>query len=52
MTLVYALPEQNHSGWANDDGVYGDFTVDVENRTIAVAYDERYVYSANSPHIF
>ena len=52
LTLVYALLEQTHSGWENNDGAYGDFAFDVENRTIRLAYNERYVNSANSSHIF
>jgi len=51
-TLVYALLEQTHSGWENNDGAYGDFAFDVEKRTIELDYNERYTESVNSYHEF
>ena len=35
-TLVYALLEQTHGGWEDNDGAYGEFTFDVGNRTITL----------------
>ena len=51
-TLVYALLEQTHDGWENNDGAYGDFTFDVASRTITLDYNERYTESHNSCHTF
>jgi hypothetical protein len=51
-TLVYAVLEQTHGGWENDDGAYGDFTFDVENRTITLDYNERHMESDYSCHTF
>ena len=51
-TLVYALLEQTHDGWEDNDGAYGDFTFDVASRTITLDYNERYTESHNSCHTF
>jgi len=34
------------------DGAYGDFTFDVAERTITVDYNERYMQSEYSQHVF
>ena len=51
-TLIYAFLEKTHSGWENDGGAYGDFTFDVENRTITLDYNERHTESDYSCHTF
>ncbi len=51
-TLVYAFLEQTHGGWENNDGAYGDFTFDVETRTITLDYNERHMESDYSCHTF
>ena len=50
--LVYDALQETHSGWENNDGAYGDFTFDVEKRTIELDYNERYTESVNSYHEF
>jgi hypothetical protein len=51
-TLVYAFLEQTHDGWEDNDGAYGDFTFDVENRTITLDYNGRYTECFYSCHTF
>ena len=51
-TLVYDVLNQNHGGWENNDGAYGDFTFDVAQRTITLDYNERHMESDYSQHVF
>jgi hypothetical protein len=51
-TLAFNLLEETHSGWENSDGAYGDFTFDVESRTITLAYNQRHMESDYSEHVF
>jgi hypothetical protein len=51
-TLVYALLEETHGGWENDDGAYGEVTFDVAKRTITLDYNERHMESDYSCHTF
>ena len=51
-TLVYAFLEQTHDGWEDNDGAYGDFTFDVENRTITLDYNGRYTECLYYCHTF
>jgi hypothetical protein len=49
--LAYDLLEEEHGGWENNDGAYGEFRFDVTDRTITLAYHERIMtsdYSENS----
>jgi hypothetical protein len=50
--MAYAFLRQTHEGWENNDGAYGDFTFDVEERTITLDYNERYTSSENYSHKF
>jgi len=50
--LAYGFLEETHGGWENNDGAYGEFTFDVKNRTITLAYNERYTASEYSEHVF
>ncbi|EFI52998.1 DUF6878 family protein [Afipia sp. 1NLS2] len=50
--LVYDLLTDTHCGWENNDGAYGDFTFDLVERTITLAYNERYTASDYSQHVF
>jgi hypothetical protein len=50
--MAYAFLRQTHEGWENNDGAYGDFTFDVEERTITLDYNERYTSSENYGHEF
>ena len=50
--LAFNLLEETHGGWENGDGAYGDFTFDVAERTITLAYNERRVETDYSEHVF
>jgi hypothetical protein len=50
--LVFDFLGMPHDGWENSDGAYGDFTFDVAERTITLDYNERYVQSEYSQHVF
>jgi hypothetical protein len=51
-TLAYDFLEQTHGGWENNEGAYGEFTFDVESRTITLEYNERVETSEYSQHMF
>lgn len=51
-TLAYDFLGQIHSGWANSEGAYGDFTFDVAARKITLDYNERRLESDYSQHEF
>ena len=50
--LAYDFLQEAHDGWENSDGAYGDFTFDVAERTITLDYNERYIQSEYSQHVF
>jgi hypothetical protein len=50
--FVYDLLEETHSGWEINDGAYGEFTFDVEAKTITLAFNERYTDSQYFEHLF
>ena len=50
--LVFEFLGVTHDGWENSDGAYGDFTFDVAERTITLDYNERYMQSEYSQHVF
>jgi uncharacterized protein DUF6878 len=50
--LVFDFLGMTHDGWENSDGAYGDFTFDVGERTITLDYNERYMQSEYSQHVF
>ncbi len=50
--LVFDFLGMTHDGWENSDGAYGDFTFDVAERTITLDYNERYMQSDYSQHVF
>lgn len=50
--LCYDLLAQEHDGWENNDGAYGDFTFDVAHRRIALDFNARFSDSVNSTHSF
>ena len=51
-TLGYDCLEEDHGGWENNDGAYGEFTFDVAERTITLDYNERHMESDHSAHTF
>src|ERR1700732_135901 len=50
--LVFEFLGVTHGGWANRGRAYGDFTFDVAERTITLDYNERYMQSEYSQHVF
>jgi len=50
--LVYALLEQTHCGWENNEGAYGEFTFVVADRTVTLDYNERIETSEYTQHVF
>ena len=50
--LVHDLLEQTYSGWENNQGAYGEFLFDVEERTITLNFNERIETSEYTQHVF
>jgi hypothetical protein len=50
--LCYGYLEQEHDGWENNDGAFGEFTFDVEERSIALEFHARYTDTLTSDHTF
>jgi hypothetical protein len=50
--LAFDFLQDSHGGWEDNDGAYGDFTFDVAERTITLDYNERYMQSDYSQHVF
>ncbi|TPE64859.1 hypothetical protein FJQ54_00555 [Sandaracinobacter neustonicus] len=48
--LAYDLLRQTHAGWENNDGAFGDFVLDVTERTISLDYSERYTAIESFSH--
>jgi len=50
--LCYGYLSQEHDGWENNDGAYGDFTLHVEDRRIELAFNARFSDSVHHGHTF
>lgn len=50
--MAYDLLSSTHGGWENNDGGYGEFSFDVQERVIDLDYNERFTSSEYSNHIF
>ena len=50
--LAYDLLEQEHSGWEDGDGAYGEFRFTVDGQTITLEYNERYIETNYFEHQF
>jgi hypothetical protein len=50
--LCYGYLEQEHGGWENNDGAFGEFSFDVEERSIALEFHARYTDTLTSDHTF
>lgn|SRR3546814_38872 len=48
--LAYDALSDLHGGWENNDGAYGEFVFDVGQRTISLAYHERYTATKDNNH--
>jgi hypothetical protein len=50
--LAFDFLQDSHGNWEDNDGAYGDFTFDIAERTITLDYNERYMQSDYSQHVF
>jgi hypothetical protein len=44
--------EQEHGGWENNDGAYGEFQINVADRTIELEFYSRYTDTQKYSHSF
>lgn len=51
-TLCYDFLEQEHGGWENNDGAYGEFVFDVASRTVELEFHGRYMEVHTTAHTF
>src|SRR3546814_10348892 len=49
-SLAHDLLTDTHAGWENNDGAYGEFVFDVENRTITLDHNDRYTAVESYSH--
>ena len=50
--LCYGYLEQEHGGWENNDGAFGEFTFDVAERTISLDFNGRFTDYSHETHQF
>lgn len=50
--MVYDCLAQTHDGWENDEGAFGTFVFDVAERSIALAYNQRFEDYQSYEHAF
>ena len=50
--LCYDYLNQEHSGWENSDGAYGEFRFDVGARSIHLEFNARFMDATNYTHDF
>ena len=50
--LCYALLAEKHGGWENNEGAFGEFTIEVEERRVRLEFDARFIDSVHSDHCF
>jgi hypothetical protein len=50
--LCYDLLGEHHGGWQDNDGSYGEFVLDVADRSITLDMNERFTDSHNSSHCY
>jgi hypothetical protein len=48
--LCYNILGDLHGGWEDNEGAFGEFTIDVAARTIALEYNERFIESISYNH--
>lgn len=48
--LAYDLLRDTHAGWENNDGAFGEFSLDVAARTISLDHNERYTAIESYSH--
>jgi hypothetical protein len=50
--LCYDFLEQEHGGWENNDGAFGEFALDVAARTVELEFNGRYTDVHTTTHTF
>jgi len=50
--LCFDLLSQEHDGWENNDGAFGEFTFDAATRTIELEFNARFSDFLTSSHTF
>jgi len=50
--LCYDYLEQEHGGWENNDGAFGEFAINVADRTIDLEFYSRYTDTEKYSHSF
>ncbi|MFE8874174.1 DUF6878 family protein [Acetobacter persici] len=48
--VCYDALSQTHGGWENNDGAYGDIVFDVDQRTVTLEFNERYMSTEYFEH--
>ena len=51
-TLCYDFLEDEHGGWEINDGAFGEFRMDVKNRTVELEFHGRFTDVSTSHHSF
>jgi hypothetical protein len=51
-TLCYDFLEDEHGGWENNDGAFGEFRLDVKKRTVELEFHGRFTDVSTSHHSF
>jgi len=51
-TLCYGYLSEEHGGGENNDGAYGEFTLDVPTRTVTLEFNGRFSDVHSSTHTF
>jgi uncharacterized protein DUF6878 len=51
-TVCYDALSEEHDGWENNDGAFGEFTFDVEKRSIGLEFNARFSDFVTSNHTF
>lgn len=50
--LCYDFLEQEHGGWENNDGAFGEFILNVTERTVTLDFNGRYTDVHTTTHTF
>lgn len=50
--LCYDYLSEQHGGWENNDGAFGDFAFDVASRSVILTFSERYTDTNTFNHVF
>lgn len=51
-TLCYDFLDVKHGGWENNDGAYGEFQLDVTDRTVELEFHARFTDVSTSHHSY